>query len=187
MLNHLQWCMRSCELPVPLRIARSKTQWDSKVTTPSKKEWIMRRLVATVVAAGLLGPGAAAVAQPTAAPSPGQSVWIQSNGRSWQMLRIWRSGSKVRIYHDDGAYPGDGKDCAWGSLKAGTFKGKIQRLAPEPSPIRLTIKRDGKRLRVTGLQDAGPIWKKSSLSAYAAKVPRAGSNPGAWCRTFRPL
>ena len=146
----------------------------------------MLRTVTAVAAAVLLSPGAA-VAQPTAKPTPGESIWIQSDGATWQMLRIWRTGSKVRIFHDDGRYPGDGKDCAWGSLKGETFRGKIQRLAPDPSPSRLTIKRDGKRLRVKGLQNTRPTWRKSSLAAFSAKVPRAGSNPGAWCRRFRPL
>lgn len=120
----------------------------------------------------------------------GASVWIKPAGGTYQMLRLWRSGSKVRIYRDEGSYPGDGTYCSWGTLRGKRFVGKEQRLAPEPVSVRYTIRKKGGKLEVLGLtgsasEDRLP-WRRSSLQKYFQLVPDAAGNTGQWCRTFKP-
>jgi hypothetical protein len=115
----------------------------------------MGGLITGATAAGLCGAvvlvlAPSASAQDTHLPK-GQTVWIQRTDYGWQMLQIWRNDSKVRIYHDEGGYPGDGFNCAWGTLRGQKFTGKVQRVAPDPITVRYTIERDGKKLRVLGL------------------------------------
>lgn len=54
----------------------------------------MIRTIATVALTGLSVTllTAPSVAQPAKAPPPAQSVWIQSSGSTWQMLRMWKNG-----------------------------------------------------------------------------------------------
>ncbi len=164
----------------------------------------MRRLIASVTAAGLCGavalvlaPNAnaqetqhsAALASTSGLPA-GETVWVQRTEYGWQMLQIWRTGSKVRIYHDEGAYPGDGFNCSWGTLRGQKFTGNVQRVAPDPIKVRYTIRRDGKKLRVLGLTGLKELdrqpWRQSSVQRFNAVVPESADNPGTWCRTFRP-
>lgn len=131
--------------------------------------------------------GAAAVAGgvPT-----GGSVWIKPSGGTYQMLRLWRSGSKLRIYRDEGNYPGDGFYCSWGSLRGKTFVGREQRLPPEPVAVRYSIRKKGSKLKVAGIgsasEDRSP-WRRASVQKYTQLVPDAAGNTGEWCRTFRPV
>ena len=117
-------------------------------------------------------------------------MWVQRTEYGWQMLQIRRTDSKVRIYHDEGGYPGDGLNCSWGTLRGQRFTGNLQRVAPDPIKVRYTIQRDGKRLRVlglTGLKELdGMPWRRSSVQPFNAVVPESADNPGTWCRTFRP-
>ena len=117
-------------------------------------------------------------------------MWVQRTEYGWQMLQIWRTGSKVRIYHDDGGYPGDGFHCSWGTMRGQKFTGKVQRVALDPIKVRYTIQRDGKKLRVLGLTGLKELdrqpWRRSSVQRFNAVVPESADNPGTWCRTFRP-
>lgn len=120
----------------------------------------------------------------------GHSVWIKPSGGSYQMLRLWRSGAKLRLYRDEGSHPGDGFYCSWGTLHGKTFIGKEQRLAPEPVRARYTIGKKGNRLKVLGLtgsavEDRLP-WRRGSLQKYFRLVPDAAGNTGQWCRGFKP-
>lgn len=147
-----------------------------------------------LVVGAVVAPAAAAVppsALVSVRPPSGESVWIKRSGSGWQMLRLWRNGTKVRIYHDEGTYPGDGFYCSWGSLRGRSFKGKVQRLAPEPVRARYRIKRTGAKLRVLGLtglkaQDRLP-WKRASVQQFNELVPQSVGNSGDWCRTFKPV
>lgn len=130
----------------------------------------------------------ALVATPAAADPivpKGPSVWIQPNGDTYQMLRLWRSGSDLRIYRDEGNYPGDGIYCAWGTLRGGKkFIGKEQRVAPDPLAVRYTFGTKNGKLTVKGLPGK---WWRSSVKRFHALVPEAEGNDGAWCRTYKPI
>ncbi|MFN8185004.1 MAG: hypothetical protein U0R23_11325 [Candidatus Nanopelagicales bacterium] len=121
----------------------------------------------------------------------GSSVWIKPSGNTYEMLRVWRSGHKMRLYRDEGNYPGDGTYCSWGTLRGHKFVGKEQRVAPDPLRARYTIRMKGARLKVSGLtgskaQDGLP-WRRGSLRQYFQLVPDAAGNTGSWCRTFSPV
>lgn len=121
----------------------------------------------------------------------GRSVWIKPSDGTYEMLRLWRSGTRLRIYRDEGSYPGDGTYCAWGTLRGKKFKGKEQRLAPEPVSVRYTISKSGGRLKVLGLtgsnaEDSVP-WRRGSVKKYFSLVPDAAGNTGQWCRSFKPV
>ena len=132
---------------------------------------------------------AAAAAASRRVPS-GSSVWIKPSGGTYQMLRLWRSGEKLRLYRDEGNYPGDGTYCSCGELRGKRFVGKEQRLAPEPVRVAYRIKKAGSRLKVLGLTGSRPEdrlpWRRGSVQRYFALVPDATGNTGDWCRTFRP-
>lgn len=121
----------------------------------------------------------------------GGSVWIKPTGGTYQLLRLWRSGSRLRLYRDEGNYPGDGSYCSWGTLRGKKFVGKEQRLAPEPVRVKYTVKKKGGRLKVLGLTgnraDDRLPWRRGSLQKYFQLVPKATGNTGEWCRTFKPM
>jgi hypothetical protein len=141
--------------------------------------------VCLVAAVAMLAPAAGAQA---AELPKGESVWIHRTDYGWQMLQIWRTGTRVHIYHNDGGYPGDGFNCSWGTLDGQKFRGKVQRVAPDPIPVRYTIQRDGKKLQVLGLTGLKELdrqpWKRSSVKRFNALVPESAGNPGTWCRTY---
>lgn len=119
----------------------------------------------------------------------GSSVWTKGRDGNHQMLRLWRSGSELRIYRDDGGYPGDGRFCAWGTVRGNTFVGKELRVAPDPLAVRYTfVKESGKLtvLRLTGWkpEDRRP-WRRSTVKKFRAWVPEA-PGAGQWCRTYQP-
>lgn len=154
-----------------------------------------RRSVLSTLAAGLTvalaaTPAAADGHLTTTAPK-GASVWIAPSGDTYQLLRLWRSGDRLRLYRDEGNYPGDGVYCAWGSLDGKTFTGKEQRVAPDPIPVRYTIKRKGRTLRVVGLtglkSDDRLRWRRGTVAKFHRLVPKAAGNDGSWCRTYTPL
>ena len=149
----------------------------------------MRRLITSVTAAGLCGavalvlaPNAnaqetqhsAALASASGLPA-GETVWVQRTEYGWQMLQIWRTGSKVRIYHDDGGYPGDGFNCSWGTLRGQKFTGKVQRVAPDPIKVRYTIQRDGKKLRVLGLTGLKELDRHALAPVERAAIQCGGA------------
>lgn len=121
----------------------------------------------------------------------GASVWVKPVGGTYQMLRLWRSGKKLRLYRDEGNYPGDGQYYSWGKLRGKRFVGKEQRLAPEPVKARYTIRQKGSRLKVLGLtgsaQEDRLAWRRASLRKYFQLVPEAASYTGSWCRAFKPM
>lgn len=121
----------------------------------------------------------------------GGSVWIKPVGGTYQMLRLWRSGSNLRIYRDEGKYPGDGMYCSWGNLRGKKFVGMEQGLAPDPVAVRYTIRKGGGRLKVfelTGsMQEDRLPWRRGSVQKYFQLVPDAIGNTGEWCRTFKPM
>jgi hypothetical protein len=120
----------------------------------------------------------------------GASVWVKPVGGTYQMLRLWRSGKKLRLYRDEGNYPGDGQYCSWGKVRGKKFVGKEQRLAPEPIKARYTIRRKGGRLMVLGLTSSEQdrvAWRRASLRKYFQLVPEAAGHEGSWCLTFKPM
>ena len=86
-------------------------------------------ILATGVTVSLAAAPAAADGHLTATAPKGASVWIAPSGDTYQLLRLWRSGDRLRLYRDEGNYPGDGVYCAWGSLDGKRFTGKGQRVA----------------------------------------------------------
>lgn len=154
-----------------------------------------RLLLVTVTAAAALGiTSSPALADSTELASrvpAGASVWIKPVGGTYQMLRLWRSGAKLRLYRDEGNYPGDGTYCSWGTLRGKTFIGKEQRLAPDPVAARYKIRKKGGKLKVLGLtasraEDRLP-WRRGSVQKYFQLVPDAAGSTGHWCRTFKPV
>ena len=126
------------------------------------------------------------------AVSSGASVWIRrAPGGRHEMLQIWRQGKQLRIYSDDGGYPGDGQHCSWGTQRKGRFVGMQQRVAPEPIRMRFGLKRKGSKLWTPGFtdgagQDRRP-WRRGSLERYHQLVPQSQQNPGTWCLNQHPL
>ena len=140
-------------------------------------------------------PGQVVTSTPSAsvsAVSSGASVWIRrAPGGRHEMLQIWRQGKQVRIYSDDGGYPGDGKHCSWGTQRNGRFSGMQQRVAPNPIRTRFGLKQKGSKLWTPGFtdgagQDRRP-WRRGSLEKYHQLVPQSQQNPGTWCLTQHPL
>jgi len=121
----------------------------------------------------------------------GGSVWIKPVGSTYQILRLWHSGTKLRLYRDEGNYPGDGQYCSWGTLRGKKFVGREQRVAPDPVKARYTIRKKGSRLKVLGLtgsaQEDRLPWRRSSVRKYFQLVPDAAGYTGSWCRTFKSL
>lgn len=148
-------------------------------------------ILATGVTVSLAAAPAAADGHLTATAPKGASVWIAPSGDTYQLLRLWRSGDRLRLYRDEGNYPGDGVYCAWGSLDGKRFTGKEQRVAPDPLPVRYTIKREGRTLRVAGLTglkaDNRLRWRRGTIAKFHRLVPQAAGNDGSWCRRFTPI
>ncbi|MEZ5186631.1 MAG: hypothetical protein R2720_12875 [Candidatus Nanopelagicales bacterium] len=121
----------------------------------------------------------------------GASVWIKPVGGTYQMLRLWRSGTRLRLYRDEGNYPGDGQYCSWGTLRGKRFVGKEQRVAPDPIPARYKIRKKSGRLQVLGLsgsvQEDRLPWRRGSVQKYFQLVPDAAGYTGQWCRTFKRM
>lgn len=160
----------------------------------------VRQSVAFVVAIaclfGLAAPVSAAesgavgvFARGTPGPPRGVSTWIRAAPEfdTWNMVRVWRKGKRVRVYVDDGGYPGDGKFCFRGRLKGSVLRG--WELGPAPDPYRQSyrVRRVGDKLVFKGVYAVDATmdrrrWRPASVATYRSLVPEAGS--GRWCRTY---